>query len=363
MQLLPFRSSRGRTPASGEVSAVLIVRLSAIGDLLFCTPLVSALRRTYPRARLVWLVQAEYAGMLATHPDLDEVVPCPLTRWRADWRGPRRGLVLREVRDLVHSLRRRRFDLALDLQGLLKSGLLVWLSGARRRVGLGSREGSGLLMHRVLKPLPESERIGSEYLFLAASLGLRVEHFEMSLPGGDADAAAAEALIDSHGLGGGFVAACPFTTRPQKHWLDERWSELARRVQDEFGLRTAVLGGPGDRDRGRALSVAADSAAVNLAGDTSLQVAARVIGRSRGVVAVDTGLGHMGIAAARPTLLLFGSTRPYTDAGRDDARVLYQALDCSPCRRRPTCDGRFDCMRDISVDAVMRALRALPGFL
>jgi heptosyltransferase-1 len=69
----------------------------------------------------------------------------------------------------------------------------------------------------------------------------------------------------------------------------------------------------------------------------------------------------MGIALRRPTLLLFGATCPYRDTTRADARVLYHARACSPCRRRPTCDGRFDCMRDIGVDEVLRALCELPG--
>lgn len=349
-------------PAAPDVASILIVRLSAIGDILFSTPLIAALRHTYPKARIAWLAQSEFVDLLTANADLDEVIPCPISRWRADWRGGRRGTVLREIRALRRLLRERRFDLGLDLQGLLKSGALLWMSGARRRIGLGSREGSALLMHRVLKPLPVSERIGSEYLFLAAALGLDVPNFDMDLALSERDHAAAAVLIATHGLNAGFIAACPFTTRPQKHWLDGRWPELARRLAAEYDLPLAILGGPSDRDAAAAMADAAGSAAVSLAGQTSLREAAAVIARGRAVVAVDTGLGHMGIALGRPTLLLFGSTKPYTDPGRDDARVLYHPRACSPCRRRPTCEGRFDCMRDITVEAVADALPRLPGF-
>ncbi len=348
--------------APPHVRSILIVRLSAIGDILFSTPLIAALRCTYPKAHIAWLAQSEFIDLLGANADLDEVIPCPLGRWRADWRGGRRRSVLREIRSLRRLLRERRFDLGLDLQGLLKSGLLLRLSGARRRIGLGSREASSLLMHRVLKPLPDSERIGSEYLFLAASLGLDLPSFDMELALSEHDRAVAEELIDRHGLGTGYIAACPFTTRPQKHWLGERWPELARRLAAEHGLPLALLGGPGDRAAAEAMARAAGAAAVSLAGQTSLREAGAVIARGRALVAVDTGLGHMGIALRRPTLLLFGSTRPYTDPGRDNARVLYHPRSCSPCRRRPTCDGRFDCMRDIGVDEVAEALPTLPGF-
>ncbi len=349
-------------PQAGQVASILIVRLSAIGDILFATPLLAALRRTFPRARIAWLVQAEYRELLSAHPDLDLVIPCPISRWRRDWRQGRRRQVLREIAGLRGQLRGQRFDLALDLQGLLKSGTLTWLSGARQRIGLGSREGSGLLMTRVLSPLPESERIGSEYLFLAAALGLTVDDFSMALHYTAQDAAAAGCLLDAQGLRAGFVAACPFTTRPQKHWLAERWPALAQRVLAEYGLPLALLGGPGERSVADAMASAAGAAAVSLAGQTSLPQAAAVIARSRALVGVDTGLGHMGIALGRPTLLLFGATCPYTDTTRADARVLYHPRACSPCRRRPTCDGRFDCMRDIGIDEVLAALRQLPGF-
>jgi heptosyltransferase-1 len=348
-------------PEALQPGSILIVRLSAIGDILFATPLITALRRTYPRARLAWLVQSEYRDLLAAHPDLDLVIPCPLRSWRTRWREGRRRQVLREVADLRARLRRERFDLALDLQGLLKSGLLTWLSGARRRIGLGSREGSGLLMTRVLRPLPDSPRISSEYLFLAQRLGLDAGEFGMALHPRARDTATADALIDQHGLGGGFVAACPFTTRAQKHWFAERWIELARRVHSELGLPLALLGAPGDAAAGGDIAAAAGDAAVSLAGGTSLLEAAALIARARAVVGVDTGLSHMGIALRRPTLLLFGATCPYRDTTRADARVLYHARACSPCRRRPTCDGRFDCMRDIGVDEVLRALCELPG--
>jgi len=77
------------------------------------------------------------------------------------------------------------------------------------------------------------------------------------------------------------------------------------------------------------------------------------------VIGVDTGLGHMGIAFGRPSLLLFGSTCPYLETGQANAKVLYHSRPCSPCKRRPTCHGAYDCMRDIGVDEVTRAARVL----
>lgn len=379
-------------PGSAAPRRILIVRLSAIGDILFASPLIGALRRAHPDAYLAWLVQPEYLGLLAAHPDLDEVIECPLGRWRALARERRFGVLRAEVGALRARLRARRFDLALDLQGLLKSGALAWLSGAPERIGLGSRELSGWLMtHRVARG-GAIARIGSEYLHLARTLHLPVDDFSMALyPGEEARAFATRTIADM-GLawegepsphapaqsecarqeparrsragarpGQGYVALCPFTTRLQKHWFEERWSALADALWERLALRPVLLGAPADRAASARIAAACAAPLVDLTGQTRLTEAAALIERAALLVGVDTGLGHMGIVFGRPSLLLFGATRPYLDTTRANARVLYHSLPCSPCKRRPTCGGDFTCMRRIQVDEVVEAARALLG--
>ncbi len=409
-------------------SRILVIRLSAIGDIVFASPIIAALRRAYPRAHLAWLAQPECAPLLRHHPDLDQVITWPRGEWHALWRERRWGALWGRVRALRAELRRQGFDLVLDLQGLLKSGLLAWLSGARQRVGLGSREGSQWLMTRVVPRGGDPRAIGSEYRFLAETLGLPLEGFAMSLVPGEEARAFALDLIERRGLGAGYAVLCPFTTRPQKHWFEARWAELATRLHRELGLPVLMMGGPADGeaagriqarygawsggqpdalsdarpDDGAAVPAAisggdgeavlglipplegsgslaaglrhepetarrppigtgkhAGADLINLAGATSLLQAAALIESSQVVIGVDTGLSHMGIAFGRPSLLLFGSTRPYLDTGRANARVLYHPLPCSPCKRRPTCGGAFDCMRLIGVEEVLSAARDL----
>jgi len=340
---------------------ILLVRLSAIGDIVFASPLVSALRRAHPTAHIAWLAQPECRKLLAHHPDLDEVIVWPHRQWQALWGARRWGELWREIRGFRRLLRGRHFDLAVDLQGLLKSGLLTRLSAAPERIGLGSREGSQLLMTRVLPRGGDPERIGSEYLFLAERLGLPRNGFEMEIHYAAEDAAYAEAVVAKAVAGGAYAVICPFTTRPQKHWLAPRWTELAGRLQDELGLVTLMLGGPADQGPATEIQQQAKGKLVNLTGQTSLLQAAAVIDRARLVVGVDTGLSHMGIAFGRPTLLLFGSTCPYRNTTRANARVLYHPLPCSPCRRKPTCHGQFTCMRSIEVNEVVTAARDLVG--
>ena len=331
---------------------ILIIRLSAIGDVVMATPLIRRLADHYPDAGVSWLVQEEAAELLTGHPCLEEVIVWPRGRWRRLRREGRWFQFFREFRDLRGRLRRRRFDVVLDIQGLLKSGLWAWMSGARHRVGLGSREGSGLLMTRRI-PRPRGDpRIGSEYRLMLERLGVPPEPFAMELHLTGEERRRGRLLA---GEGSGYVALLPFTTRPQKHWVEARWPVLAAQLRERLGLRSVILGGPADRAAAVRIASAASTRMLPLAGETSLREAAAVIEGARLVVGVDTGLTHMGIALGRPTLALFGSTRPYLETGRSDARVLYHPRDCSPCRRKPVCDGRFDCMAEITVEEVVEA--------
>ncbi len=178
---------------------------------------------------------------------------------------------------------------------------------------------------------------------------------------GEIEAAFADRIIAEHDLSDGYAVLCPFTTRPQKHWIEERWAPLAARIQTDLGLTPVLLGGPADREAATRIADAADTPLVDLAGRTSLIEAAALIERASLLIGVDTGLGHMGIAFGTPSLLLFGSTCPYLDTTRANARVLYHKLDCSPCKRRPTCDGAFTCMRLITIDEVLDAARGVLG--
>ena len=337
---------------------ILLVRLSAMGDIVFASPLVAAFRHRYPDAAISWLVAEPFADLLACDPMIDEVIILPTHRW-GRLRLERHYLTLaREVRAFVTGLRRHRFDLAVDLQGLMKSGIWVGLSGASRRIGLGSREGSQHFMHQVIdRHGGRRERIASEYLFLAGELGLPVDDFSMRVAVSPEAAARAATLVAEEVGKDPYGVICPFTTRPQKHWTRARWLELIPLLRERFGGPVVMLGGPGDRMP--AGDIAAASDVVNLAGRTDIQMAAAVISAARYLVGVDTGLTHMGLAFQRPTVCLFGSTRPYTDTATPAGRVLYHDLDCAPCRRRPTCDGAFTCMSGIQAGEVIDLLEGL----
>ncbi|MDD2669694.1 glycosyltransferase family 9 protein, partial [Zoogloea sp.] len=146
---------------------LLIVRASAIGDVVFASALPAAIRRTHPDAHIAWLVEPGIHELLLADPNIDEVITWSKAEWVRLWKDGKRLELWRRVRQLRRELHARHFDIALDLQGLMKSGFITWLSGAPRRVGLGSKEGSQWLMTEVIPRGGEAARIGSEYQYLA----------------------------------------------------------------------------------------------------------------------------------------------------------------------------------------------------
>ena len=337
---------------------ILLIRLSAIGDIIFCSPMIAALRRRYPEAHIAWLTEPAQAQLLEHHPGLDEVIVWPKAEWKALWRERKYLTLLKRIRHFSAMLRARQFDTAIDMQGLLKSGIWARLSRARDRIGLGSREGSQYLMTQVVDKGGDIEMIGSEYRHLAKSLGLRDEPFPMQVQSDLRSIRAAQETIAHFGLEKGFAVICPFTTRPQKHWFDEAWRALAVQLKEKLRLPVVMLGGPADREHARRIAEGTDI--IDLAGETSLLEANALIERCSLLIGVDTGLTHLGTAWRRPTVCLFGSTRPYLKTDSPRTRIIYHALPCSPCRRSPTCNGAFTCLREITADeALAEAEKAL----
>lgn len=351
-------------PRLGRVRGptVILVRLGARGDVVFASPLVGALRRRHPGARIIWVVESSSVDLIRHHPEVDRVVIWPREEWS---RALRRGRLLHlwgAVRRFSRSFSVESPALAVDLHGLLRSAFVARLTGAREVVGLGSKEGSRVLVHRVVpRDAGDVSRVSSEYLHLARTLGWEDSDFRMQVHLGESDRERAAALLRKEGIAGHYAVLAPFTTRPQKHWREERWGPLTRRIREETGMPAVILGGPNDRESASRISRTGDAGSppVVLAGETTLGEAASVVGGAALLVGVDTGLTHLAGALGVPAVALFGSTLPYTHVPGARVRVLHLALTCSPCRTRPVCRGAYSCMAGLEVEQVVAAAKSV----
>lgn len=336
--------------------SILIVRLSAIGDVVMTTAAVRALRRHLPGARISWVVEPKSAGILEGNPDVDEIII-------ADRISP--SSLLR----LSRKLRKQRFDAALDFQGLARSALVTAVSGAKRRIGYAnSREFSEAAYNETITcpivPPGRRCRHGMPcYLRLIEPLGIVPdgEDGDMRVAVSDEERESASRIMIESGINPDepVAALCPATTRANKHWTKAGWARLADLLWQEMGLRSALLGAKADQPLVDRIIAAASSPAVSLAGRTSLKQAVAVLDMAKTVSAVDTGLLHVGVALGKPTVGIFGPTTAWRNhIGRENFAVVRKEMDCAPCYKRPSCE-RFECISDITPEEVFSAVRSI----
>ncbi|GGF61758.1 heptosyltransferase I [Alteromonas lipolytica] len=326
-----------------------------MGDIVMASGLPSSLKQHFDnRVTISWLVEAPYASLVANHPDVDNVITWPKQEWRKLAQAGRYLALIKAILRFRKMLKSYHFDMVVDAQGLLKSALLAIFTGARRRVGFNSKERSQWLLTEVYdKPL--SNDISSEYKFLASQFS--DTPFQLTLNLSNEDRVAAKAQLEKSGIESPYLVIAPFTTRPQKHWLLPHWHELLTTL-GKAGHKIVVLGGPADKHQAAQLTQNY-AHCVSLAGSLSITESAAVIAQCQALIGVDTGLTHIGMVYQRPTIAIFGSTRPYTQTQNPAARILYADIACAPCKRRPTCDGRFDCMQAVTPQMVQQTLEGL----
>ncbi|MGA7564018.1 MAG: glycosyltransferase family 9 protein, partial [Desulfobaccales bacterium] len=254
---------------SEEHPHFLIIKLSSLGDVLHALPTLEALRAAHPLARITWLVEAAYAPLLDKHPALDQVWVAPRLRPGEILSGANPALLA----GLLGRLRTSRFDVVIDLQGLLKSAVWVALARSPRKLGYGrTRELSYLALNERLAPFdPEAHAI-YRYLHLARHLGAPADPPRLRLGLGAGTAV-------SHLLPEGFaegrrplVVLHPGARWPSKQWPAAAWARLGDRLSSErgLGLRVAITGSAADRGLAAEILQKLEGPALNLAGRTSL---------------------------------------------------------------------------------------------
>jgi heptosyltransferase I len=306
---------------------IAIVKLSSLGDVIHALPVAHALRGAFPDGRLTWVVEVRESAILRNHPDLDAVVPVDTRRWRRMLRSPRSVIpVVREVWRLRARLRSDRFDVVLDLQGLLKSGLLSAATRAPLRIGFvpaRCREPiSALFTNHRVRPPATARHVVEQYAALLGPLGVR----------GDAPTfhirphAAAEATMDEFFSAWGLkprdriVALNPGAARVEKRWPVPHFRALADRLSAEAGARVLVLWGPNELPAARAIQAGLAARAL-LAPPTDLHELTALLRRCSLVVAADTGPLHLAAALGTAAIGLYGPTLaerngPYGPSGR-----------------------------------------------
>jgi lipopolysaccharide heptosyltransferase I len=332
---------------------IVLIKPSALGDIIQTLPVLTAVRRHYPRAHVAWLVNRTYEPLLRGHPDLDEVLPFD--------RGATRHGLWRAAQSYVRFLREfraRGFDLVIDLQGLLRSGLFTAASGARRRVGLSSaREGAAWFYTDVV-PVADFGTLHAvdRYWLVARALGAGTGPIEFRLPIGEAERQwARQALGDcprpwlAFGVGSRWVT---------KRWPPGHFAALARQAQARFGGTVVFVGGSDEAELARLTGGQLAGPWRNLSGQTTLPQLAALLARADVMVANDTGPLHLAAALGRPVVAPYTCTKvalngPFGQAPRAvETRVPCAASYVKKC-------SRLDCMAELTPERLWPILESV----
>jgi lipopolysaccharide heptosyltransferase I len=354
-----------RFSTSDEIS-ILIVKLSAIGDVAHSIPVLSAVRRLFPRARIGWLVEELSSPLLLNNPDLNN-----LYVFRRRWRTKQFfRLWSSEIRPFARQLRSVRWDVALDLQGLSKSSIYAWLSRAPIRIGFGDeagRELSRLFNNRRVRPDPQSHvHVTQRYLSLLKELH----------PDAPDSATGTAHLLESErdairqrlreaGREGDESLLCinPAGGWSSKLWPVEHYAEAGAAIAREHGLRPLVLWGPREEPLRDAVmeGLQRRGASPIASPPTTIREMCALISQCNFYIGGDTGPSHIAGLLGVPNVTVFGASdghrnRPWpVNTG---SMIQLSELDCVPCWKR-TCpltgDENLKCLRRLEPERVIEA--------
>jgi heptosyltransferase-1 len=276
---------------------ILIVRLSAIGDVIQTMPVACALREHLPQAFVAWAVEERAAALLRGHQAVDELIRLP----RGWLKSPRR------VWQLRRRLRAMRFDAVLEAQGLTKAAIVAWLSGAPRRIGFGHPWGRELTqwLNNELVDTP-GMHVVERNIQLLRPLGIASPRIRFLIPEHSADAAAADRVIGWSGLGGGFAIINPGAGWPSKVWPAERFAGVASHLGRRWSLSTLVVWAGAEEMQMGLLVAAGSGGYARIAPPTTLTELAALARRARLFVGSDTGPLHLAAAVGTPCVGLYG---------------------------------------------------------
>jgi lipopolysaccharide heptosyltransferase II len=339
---------------------ILAIRLGAVGDVLNVLPAIRGLKEAMPEARVSWVVEEAAAPLLLVSPDIEKTFAMPRRRWEAALPEPDRAFGLPgQVSRFIRGLAEEDFEVILDFQGSLKSGLLGFMSGVRRRIGFAAphcREFNHLFTTEQVS-LPERAISRAEKgLALVRALAPNASLARPALvcPPGDVEFAkgvVANLRSDAEKL----VGIHPGTSKfgRLKRWPVERYGEVARRLAREFRARTIVTWGPGEASLAQQVVDLSDGAAVMCPATTLTQLC-EIIRHLDVFISSDTGPLHLAAILGKPVVAIFGPKDPVVYAPYCCAGVIVRKdLPCSPCAKHRCLHPR--CILEITSRDVFEA--------
>jgi len=339
---------------------ILIVKLSAVGDVIHTLPSLSALRRLYPDAHITWVVEEASADLVINHPYLDQVLISRRKSWVKNIKKGEFQSTWREIRSFIKQLKSRRYDLVIDFHGLFKSSIIVLLSRGKRKLGYDSwQELSGFFLNEKI-PEDMNKHAVDRYLDFPRHLGATVGNPEFMLPANPDAQAQATALIASYHLEKKkYIAVNPIALWDTKLWDNRKFAELADAISQRLKIPVVFTGR--DKESLDKITSKMTTKGINIGGQTTLPELACIYKDALAVITTDSGPMHLAAAVGTPVIALFGPTDPARTGPYGTGHTIIRAdLTCSPCLLKK-CPTR-KCMEDITTEQVFNELEKVLRF-
>jgi len=343
---------------------ILIVKLSAIGDVIHTLPVLNAVRKQYPDAHITWLVEEAASSLIEGHTALNRVLVSKRKSWIKGIAGHSYLDNIREACSFVKELRDTKYDIILDFQALLKSGVLIGLARGKRKIGFDKgmqhQEHSYIFLNERVPPVDMEVHALTRGMMLLKAIGISSNDIEYNIYISDQDRKKATDLLRQHEKKEykTIVAINPVAKWETKLWDNAKFAKLADSLINQYNAKVLFTGSAEDRELILDIISRMKCKAYNLAGMTSLKTLAAVYKKTDFVVSTDTGPMHLATAVGTPVVALFGPTAPWrTGPFGADHQIVRADLECSPCFKRQC--KTIDCMKQISVEQVLNGVEQL----
>ena len=338
----------------------LIIKLSSLGDVVHTLPVLSTLRKNHPRAFIAWVVEENYKDLLAHNPNLDEVIPIRTKAWRKNWNVK----TLKGISEVVRRLRQHRFDIALDLQGLIKSGVIACLSGARKKIGFHPQNCRESMNTWFTNHKGPETKPGTHVVDIYLSLLELVDDCHPPTLGFPLESPPETGLlIDTFFKNHSDLSSKPviginpgagFET---KLWNLDRFASLADRISDELGCSILLTWGPGEEKMVQHIGEEM-TRKFWIAPPTTILESIPLYRKLSLLVSCDSGPLHVCAALGIPTVALFGPTDPARNGPYGSGHeVVSKTLPCSHCWKKTCPLHTKECMDSISVEEVFERVK------
>ncbi|MDD5428222.1 MAG: glycosyltransferase family 9 protein [Candidatus Omnitrophica bacterium] len=338
---------------AAETLNILVIKISAIGDVILSVPSLRAIRQKYPKANIKVLVGVQAREVLDRCPYINERIVC-------DFKGKHRGLS--GLWTLGKELRRSCFDIVIDLQNSKKSHILAALSFAQLRYGYDNKKLSFLLNKKIRDDAPHLDPIEHQFRTLRMA-GIKPENKCLGLWPSEAEEEQAEKLLTDGWMkpSAGLVG---INVRASARWVTKNWpianiAELCDALAEGFNVRAVLTGAEEDIGFAQAIAKASKAKPLIAAGRTGILELAALMKHFKVYLTPDSAPMHIAAAMGTPCVALFGPTDPARHAVQFEGCIVISKKDelkCSPCYS-PACVKNFACMRKITVDEVLAAMR------